>query len=174
MSLEDLDINFQSDESDYDDEAGKNSGVVEDDYQAMFNELVQMHNDLMYFEHIYMNNIDMDMQYMENEGGSSFSHNSGDSEMALVQDYIHSIMEDISLLLTDSSESSPVTSHGDGSSSGTEDNGLSFTEDFVQLYEEVIETSSSSWSTVSDDDADGQITNTDDTDSLQDGDAEGQ
>ena len=92
--------------------------------------------------------------------------------MALVQDYIHSIMEDISLLFTDSSESSPVTSHGDGSSSGTEDNGLSFTEDFVQLYEEVIETSSSSWSTVSDDDADDeQITN---TDSLQDGDEEGQ
>lgn len=111
---------------------------------------------------------------MENEGGPSFNHHSGDSELALIQDYIESVFEDV--LSTESSVPSPVTSHGDGSGSDTEDNALSFSQDFVQLYEEIIQTSPSSWSTVSDDadNVDEHITNADDTNSLQDGGAEGQ
>lgn len=65
MSVEDLDPNFQSDESDYDEETGKKRGTDvgnEDKNDVHYMDLVNLHNELMHFEHIYMNNIEMDMQ----------------------------------------------------------------------------------------------------------------
>ena len=63
MSVEDLDPDFQSDESDYE-EAGKYWGAVEDEDEdeVHYMDLVSLHNELMHFEHIYMNHIEMDMQ----------------------------------------------------------------------------------------------------------------
>lgn len=62
MSLEDLDSDLQSDDSDYDNEAGKKLSVVEDDDEANYMELVCLHYNLMYFQHIYMNNIEIDLE----------------------------------------------------------------------------------------------------------------
>lgn len=58
MSLEDVESDFQSDESDY--EAEKNLSDADDEPTLL--ELVHMHFDLMCFEHIYNNNAVMDMQ----------------------------------------------------------------------------------------------------------------
>lgn len=120
---------------------------------------------------------------MENEAGPSFGSvgselalirehlNSIGSELAFLQDHMNSVLEHV--FSTGSSSSSSITSHGDGSNPDLVDSGLSCVQDFVEQYEDVISTTSSSSSDTSDV-VDGQMTNADDTNNLQDGVAEGQ
>lgn len=70
----------------------------------------------------------------------SFDSNSEDSEWSLYQDYYDSALE------TSLSTSPSVTLHRDGPSCDIGNSALSSIQDFVQLYEEVVSTSSSSTS----------------------------
>lgn len=114
---------------------------------------------------------------MENEAGPSFD--GVGSELAFIRDQLNSIGSELTFLHDHMnsaldrvfSTSSSVTSHEDGSSPDSDDSVLGYVQDFYQLYEQVISTSSSSSSDTSDV-VDGQMTNAGDASNLQD--AEGQ
>lgn len=59
MSLEDLNSDFLSDDSDHEAEKTLTDG---DDDEASYQELVHLHNNLMCFDHIYTNNRIIDTQ----------------------------------------------------------------------------------------------------------------
>lgn len=67
MSLEDLNSDFQSDESDYepkkeDDDNEKKTEDIDEEEELNYFELVLLHNVLMCFQHIYDNNALIDME----------------------------------------------------------------------------------------------------------------
>lgn len=62
MSLEDLDSNFLSDESDYEAEKNLSDGEKDDDDMSNYLELLYLHSNLMCFQHIHNNNAMIDMQ----------------------------------------------------------------------------------------------------------------
>lgn len=96
-------------------------------------------------------------QDVENEAESDHDADSEGSGLALIEDDISGVSED--LVPTNS-----VTLHEDGSSSDTDDPALSCTQEFVQLYEEIfLYPSSSSGSSDATNDEDGQMTNADRT-----------
>lgn len=59
MSVEDLDSDFLSDDSDHEAEKELTDG---DNDEANYQELVHLHNSLMCFDHIYINNTIIDTQ----------------------------------------------------------------------------------------------------------------
>lgn len=69
-----------------------------------------------------------------------------DSEYDLITDFINSVLEDT--VSINSSSSTSVTPHGDGPS---DDSALSSLQDSVGLDEEVVTSSSNSWSSGLDD-----------------------
>ncbi|KAI3374639.1 hypothetical protein L3Q82_021213, partial [Scortum barcoo] len=167
MSLEDLDLDFLSDESDYESEKSLSNDEKDDDI-SNYLDLVYLHSNLMCFQQIYNNNAIIDNESMENGDGLSF--NSVGSELALIWDQLdtagselvlnamNGVLEDNSSSSTSSSSLSSAVCHEDGTSPNSADSVPSYIQDFVPLYEEVTSTSSSS-SSENADVVDGQMTN---------------
>lgn len=62
MSVEDLDADFLSDESDYETKKNLSESENDDGDEVNYQELVSLHNELKFFDHIYTNNIMIDTE----------------------------------------------------------------------------------------------------------------
>ncbi|XP_037828929.1 putative protein TPRXL [Kryptolebias marmoratus] len=136
MSLEDLNEDFQSDESDH--EAELEVEVCnyrnENHNEMNYIDLLLLYSNLTTFRGIYFNNVIIDME-AEREVELRLNSNSLPSDLALLEEYIENIFDN--------------ASHEGEQTSDGEYSDLRCIRDLIQLFQEVVSVSSSNSPTLS-------------------------